>query len=222
VCQGVVISLVKFTANGKKKKVVLSGIGSHSDLIKDNVKKLKRSGWKENSSGESIISIESDFSGWNKYMVESGKPSESELAILTREYKKCAGNAKALIAHVKRCGKIDNALIALLTASAWAECEKVTASAWAECGKVMASAWAEYKKVTAPAWAEYEKVTAPAWAEYKKVRASAQAECEKVRDSAWAECEKVRASAQAEYGKVMASAWIKLFSKKENRVERLR
>jgi hypothetical protein len=166
-CQGIVISLVKFTANGKGKKVVLSGIGSHSDLLKNNIKKLKRSGWKENASGESVISIESDFSRWDKFTVESGHPTCAEVAILTREYKKCAGNAKALIAHVKRCGKIDDALIALLTASAWAE----------------------YKKVRASARAEYEKVTA---------------------------------SARAEYEKVTASAWIKLFSKKENRVERLR
>ena len=82
-----------------------------------------------------------------------------------------------------------------VTASAWAEYEKVRASARAEYEKVTASAWAEYDKVTASAWAEYDKVTAPALAEYKKVTASALAEYKKVTASAWAEYKKVTASA---------------------------
>ena len=165
-CQGVVASLVKFTANGKKKTVVMSGIGSHSDLIKDNVKKLKRAGWKENASGESVISIESDFSGWNKYTVEAGKPSDAEIKILNREYKKCAGNAGALIAHVKRCKKIDDALVALLSADG--------------------------TKI-------YNAKRAPLDADHKAKRATL----------------------DADYKAKCAPLWIRLFSKKENRVERL-
>lgn len=45
--------------------------------------------------GESIVSIESDFSGWNKYTIEAGSPSAAEIKILNREYKKIAGSARA-------------------------------------------------------------------------------------------------------------------------------
>ena len=176
-CQGVVASLVKFTANGKKKTVVMSGIGSHSDLIKDNVKKLKRAGWKENASGESVISIESDFSGWNKYTVEAGKPSDAEIKILNREYKKCAGNAGALIAHVKRCKKIDDALVALLSADG----TKIYDAK-------LATLDADYDAKCAPLYADYEAKRAPLYADYEAK---------------------------------LATLWIRLFSKKENRVERL-
>ncbi|MDD5006746.1 MAG: hypothetical protein PHS93_09515 [Candidatus Omnitrophica bacterium] len=42
-CQGVIVSLVKFKdKNNKQKRVVLKGIGSHSDLIKDNIASLKK------------------------------------------------------------------------------------------------------------------------------------------------------------------------------------
>ena len=198
-CQGVVISLVKFNAKGKNKSVILSGIGSHSDLIKDNKSRLERLGWTENSTNQNVYSIESDFSGWNKFTIESDQPHEKDLQRLKIAYKKCAGNAKALISHVKKCGKIDDALIRLLSQLAWAE----------------------YKKVTQPARAEYEKVEQPAWAEYEKVRQQAWAEYEKIEQQARAEYEKVTQLAWAEYHKIKQQAWIKLFSKKLNRVTRL-
>jgi hypothetical protein len=199
-CQGIVISLVKFKSKNKNVRVVLSGIGRHSDLIKSNLGKLQKAGWVGNISNESVISIESDFSAWNKFTVESeDQPNRAELKILKDTYKKCAGNARALIAHVKRCGKIDDALVNLLTASALAEYEKVEAPALAEYKKVTASALAKYNKVEAPALAEYKKVTAPALAEF----------------------DKVTASALAEYKKVTAPAWIKLFSLKSNRAPHL-
>ena len=197
-CQGAIVSLVKFKKGKRLVRVPVSGIGSHSELIKANTLLLKRRGWNENLPGQEVISVESDFTkGWNYFTVESGQPDKSDMAILRRKFKTIAGSASALIRHVKRCGRIDDALVALLTASAWAE----------------------YEKVRAPAWAEYEKVTAPAWAEYEKVRAPALAEYEKVRATAWAEYEKVTAPALAEYEKVRAPAWCKLFAKKENRVE---
>jgi hypothetical protein len=171
-CQGVIVSLVSFKVKGKTRRVVLSGVGSHSELIQSSAKRLKRAGWKENPS-DRVVSIESDFSGWNKYSLAGGNPTTAETAILSREYKRIAGNAKALIAHVKSVKKIDDALLRLLTAPALAEYEKVTAPALAEYEKVTAPAWAEYEKVTAPALAEYEKVTAAALAEYEKVRAAA-------------------------------------------------
>ena len=131
-CQGVIISLIKFKVGRQTKKVVLTGIGSHSDLFKNNIKKLKREGWKESVSNEKIISIESNFSGWNKFTIEShDKPNNSELSILRKAYKGCAGNAENLIKHVKKIGKIDNALLNLLSAPAFAEYNKVTDTAWA-------------------------------------------------------------------------------------------
>ena len=132
-CQGVVVSLVKFKNKNKNVRVVLSGIGSHSDLLKDNLKKLKRAGWKEGVSGELVISIESDFSAWNKFTVESSAiQNRNELKILRDTYKRCAGDTKHLIAHVEKCGKIDVALVNLLGAPALAEYEKVKVQALAE------------------------------------------------------------------------------------------
>ena len=209
-CQGVVISLVKFNAKGKNKSVILSGIGSHSDLIKDNKSRLERLGWTENSTNQNVYSIESDFSGWNKFTIESDQPHEKDLQRLKIAYKKCAGNAKALISHVKKCGKIDDALIRLLSQLAWAEYKKVTQPARAEYEKVRQLALAEYKKVEQQEWAEYQKVRQQAWAEYEKIEQQARAEYEKVTQLAW-----------AEYHKIKQQAWIKLFSKKLNRVTRL-
>ena len=172
-CQGVVVSLVSFKNKKKNTGIVLSGIGSHSDLIKDNLKKLKRVGWIENASGEKVISIESNFSSWNKFtIVSDSQPNRNELKLLRDAYKKCAGNVKALIAHVKRCGKIDDALVNLLTEPAWAEYKKVTEPAWAEYNKVTEQALAEYNKVTEPALAEYKKVKEQAWIKLFSVKAN--------------------------------------------------
>ena len=147
-----VVSLISFKNKGRIKKVVLSGIGSHSDLVKDNIKKLKRAGWKDSANGENIISIESNFSGWNRFTVESGEPSKSELAILKRAYKKCAGSAKVLIAHVKRCGKIDDALIKLFTAPAQNVLNETTAPAQKVFNETYASAQKVFNETTASAW----------------------------------------------------------------------
>ena len=151
-CQGAVVSVFQFKVGKRTKNVVCTGIGSHKGVAKDNKAKLEKAGWNENLPGQKVFSIESDFSAWNKFTLVSGEPDKKELKLLKSAYKEIAGSASALIRHVLKCGKIDDALLRLLTAPAWAEYEKVKAQALAE-----------YKKVTAPALAEYEKVKAPAW-----------------------------------------------------------
>src|ERR1035437_5153629 len=141
-CQGVVVSLYIWKDGKKSRREVRSGIGSHSDLARDSRAWLIKKGWTEDAPGQNVISIESDFEkGWNHFTAGSGNPSLAESGILKREYKRVAGDADALIAHVKKCGKIDDALVELLTAPALAEYEKVKASALAEYEKVTASAW---------------------------------------------------------------------------------
>ena len=154
-CQGVIVSIVKFkTKSGRRKHVVLSGIGSHSNMLLRNQKKLVRAGCDINSADCSVLSAESDFSGnkYGRYTVESGDPTKQDLAILTREFKRCSGSARSLIAHVRSVGKIDDALLALLRQPARAEYEKVRQPAWAEYEKVRQTARAEYEKVRQPAW----------------------------------------------------------------------
>ena len=199
-CQGAIVSLIQFKPKKRTKSIVLKGIGSHSQLVQDNLTKLTKAGWNENLPGQKVFSIESNFSAWNKFTVESGEPGKKELKILKTAYKEIAGSPSALIRHVLKCGKIDDALIALLKAAARAEYGKVTAAARAEYDKVTAPARAEYGKVTAAASAEYGKVTAPARAEY----------------------DKVTAAASAEYDKVTAAAWVHIFRKPLNRVSQLR
>ena len=207
-CQGVILSRL----SKGRKSLILTGIGSHLSLISDNQKRIEKKFGSVNDSEIQIISCESDFSkGWNHFTIESEMPTKSEMKQIKSVWKETAGSARALISHVKRCGKIDDALVELFTAPAIAEYNKVKAQAWAEYNKVEAQAIAEYNKVTAPAWAEYNKVEAPAIAEYNKVKAPA-----------WAEYNKVKAQAWAEYNKVTAQAWIKLFRDPKNRVAHLR
>ena len=140
-CQGAIVSLIQFKVKERTKNVVLKGIGSHSQLVSDNTAKLTKAGWNENLPGQKVFSIESDFSAWNKFTLVSGFPNKVELKLLKTAYKEIAGSASALIRHVLKCNKIDEALLRLLTAPAWAEYEKVTAPAWAEYNKVKAQAW---------------------------------------------------------------------------------
>ena len=166
-CQGVIVSIVKFrTKTGKRKQMVLSSIGSHSGMLSANSKRLVRAGCDINTAGCAVVSAESDFAGrkYGRYTLAGGDPTKRDLAILTREFKRCAGSARSLIAYVRRVGVIDDALLDLLSESAWAEYKKVAKSAWAEYKKVTESAWAEYNKVAESAWAEYNKVTESAWA----------------------------------------------------------
>ena len=114
-CQGCIVSLVKFKVGKKVKSITLAGVGSHSALLSDNKKRLERAGWKENANGERVISIESDFSGWNRFTVESGDPNKQELRLLKSAYKKVAGSSQALIRHIRKTGKIDDALVRLLS-----------------------------------------------------------------------------------------------------------
>ena len=74
----------------------------------------------------------------------------------------------------------------LLSAPAWAECDKARAAARAEYDKACAAARAECDKACAPARAEYDKARAPAWTEYDKARAPAWTEYENAVAAAWA------------------------------------
>ncbi len=124
-CQGVIVSLVKFRAKGKMKRVILSGIGSHTKLFRDNLAQLRDAGWRPNT-GEEIISTEADFFlGYNKFNIESGTPTESDRRMLMHEFKRCAGSATALIAHVRKHKTIDESLLDLLTTEARAEHDKI-------------------------------------------------------------------------------------------------
>ena len=122
-CQGAIVSLVQFKVGRKRKNIILTGIGSHSQLIKDNAAILTGRGWDENHPDQKVFSIESDFSAWNKFSIVAGEPGKKELKLLASAYEKIAGNASALIRHVKHCGKIDDSVLRLLTAPAWAEYE---------------------------------------------------------------------------------------------------
>jgi hypothetical protein len=233
-CQGVIVSLVKFqTESGKNKRIVLKGIGSHSDLLKDNQARLEKLGFKETCMNQDVISIESDFSGWNRFTVESGYPTRSEFAILTRAYKECAGNAKTLIAHVKFYRNIDDGLLNLLTITAWKAYQEAKAPASKAYREVEAPAWKAYQEVEATAWKAYQEAKAPAWKAYREVEAPALKAYREVEAPAWKAYQEAKATASKAYREVeapalkayqeaKATAWIKIFKKKENRVERLR
>jgi hypothetical protein len=166
-CQGVIVSLVKFKAKGKNKTVVLSGIGSHSDMLAKHKQTIIKAGWKVGKN-ESIISIESDFSkGYGNFTVESGTPTKKEMALLKKEYNRCAGSTTALIAHVKTVSKIDDALISLLTAKALADYE-------AKCAPL----YADYEAKCAPLYADYKAKRATLYADYEAKRATLDADYE--------------------------------------------
>ena len=163
-CQGVIVSLVSFKVGRKTNRIILSGIGSHSDLLRDNKKLLKKSGWTEDLSNQKVISIESDFvKGWNSWTLESGKPTLVEKRLLSKEYKRVAGDAKSLIAHVKKCKKIDDALVILLTPEAQSQYQKDRATIDAQYDKEIATIDAQYDKDRAPIDSQYQKDRAPIW-----------------------------------------------------------
>jgi hypothetical protein len=202
-CQGAIASYLSWPGG----ELLLSGVGGHHDLIKSNKDKLLALGWRGDMTDVKVYSIESDFSGWNKFTFESEVPPERIKKILADEYERIAGSAEALITHVKKVGKIDEALVDLLVGGI-PEVDKVRAEldrARAERDKADAErdkVWAEWDKARAEwdrARAEWGKV----WAEWYKARAEwykARAELDKV----WAEWDKARAEldrARAEYDK---------------------
>ena len=148
-CQGAIVSIVRFG----KKRVVLSGIGSHSTLIADNKKLLEKCGWKEDAPNQSVVSYESDFTQnkWGKFTHEAGDPKKGDEKIVKAEFKRVSGSASALIKHIQRIGRIDDALVKLLTAPAWEA----------------------YSEATATAWKAYNEATAPALAAYNEAKATA-------------------------------------------------
>jgi hypothetical protein len=158
-CQGAIVSLVQFKVGKRNKQIVLKGIGSHADLVADNIKKLTRAGWKDSLPGQKVFSIESDFSAWNKFTVESGEPSKKELKVLAKAYKEIAGSPSALIRHVLKCNKVEDALVRLLTATA--------DKAWQEATATAEKAWQEAKATADKAWQEAAATAEKAWQEVK-------------------------------------------------------
>jgi hypothetical protein len=187
-CQGAIVSLYIWRDGKKTRREVRSGIGSHSDLARDSREWLISKGWTEDAPGQNVISIESNFKkGWNVFTIESGKPSMSERAILSREYKRIAGDARALIAHVKKCGKVDDGLIKLLYAPA----QKVFDETCAQARKVFNETCAPAQKVLnetcAPAQKVFDETCAPA----QKVFDETYAPARKVFDETYAPARKV-------------------------------
>jgi hypothetical protein len=163
-CQGIVTSLFKFKVGRKTVRVIASGIGSHSDLAANSVRKLKRAGWTDKARGQSVVSIESNFrKGYGQFTVESGKPSPADLILLKREYNRVAGSAVALMRHVKRCGKVDDALVALLTPEAWKAYEDGRAPLWKAYEDGRAPLWKAYQDGCAPLWKAHQDGCAPLW-----------------------------------------------------------
>ncbi len=164
-CQSVIISLVKFKVHGRTKRVLLSGVGSDSELLAQNNSKLRKAGWTEGSAGQEVISIESNFTrGWNDYTIERGKPSKADEVLLAKEYKRCAGSARALMAHVKRRG-FDESLVGLLTAKAAKRYREAEAKLWKQYIEVAAPKWERYEEAKVPAWKQYKDLSAKPWIE---------------------------------------------------------
>jgi hypothetical protein len=169
-CQGVILTLVKW---GRGKRLILKGVGSHSALVQQNTEQLKELGCKTDGS-ESVVSIESNFSQkqWNQFNIVFGTPSKSDLELLKREYKQCAGSASVLIKHVKKYG-FDDALVDLLTAPAQKAYNEAKVSAQKAYDEVTAPAQKVYNEAKASALKVYDEVIAPAQKAYDEVIASA-------------------------------------------------
>jgi hypothetical protein len=114
--------------------------------------------------GLRVVSLESDFTkGWNQFTLEFGEPTAEEMIVLKREWAKVAGDADALIAHVERCAKIDEALIELLSQEGLGAYTEAKATALKAYNKATATAWKAYNKAKAPAEKAYNKAKATAW-----------------------------------------------------------
>jgi len=175
-------------------------------MLKKNLKLLKSEGWTENSEGQAVHSIESDFSeGYGKFTQKSYGIPKKQLKLLAAEYQRVAGDGDKILAHVKRVG-FDDSLTVLLHHDASVTYKKAKSKAYAEYEKVKGKAHAEYEKAIGKAHAEYKKAMGKAWAGYKKAMGKA-----------WAGYKKAKSKAYAEYEKATGKDFIKLFSKKENR-----
>src|ERR1700690_393534 len=99
-CQGAIVSIFRFS----NKKVVLSGIGSHSTLARENKKLLEKKGWSEKDPNQSVVSYESDFTGrkWGMFTHEGGNPRRGDQTTAKKEFKRISGSASALIKHIQK------------------------------------------------------------------------------------------------------------------------
>ena len=217
-CQGIIVSIVKWPHNGKVKRFIQNGIGSHSDMAKRDADKIKEVCPCDGT--ESLVSAESDFTkGWGGYKVESGLPDKNDLRILKREFKKCAGSAQALIAHVKKHKKIDIALVEFLTHEAQKVCDDTHAPAWKVCDDICAQARKVCDDTCAQAWKVYNETRAQAWKVYDDTRAQAWKVYDDTCAQAWKVCDDICAQARKVCDETRAQAWCKLFRNKQNRIK---
>jgi exonuclease VII small subunit len=96
-CQGAIVSIVRFKTKSGPKEVVLTGIGSHSHLLRQNFASLKRAGYTGNVPIlERVVSAESTLDkGFGKYRTDrEDDPKFKEL------FAKMCGDSKKLTAHV--------------------------------------------------------------------------------------------------------------------------
>ena len=237
-CQGVIVSLVEF----KGKQVILSGIGSHSKLLKDNKQLLIDRGWAEDNESQKVFSIESDFTnGYGKFTIESGKPDDKQLELLTREYLNCAGTDRQLIDHVKRCGKIDGSLVKLLTPEANGRYYEARALIGKQYKEACAPIWKQYSEACAPIlkqreeacatiWKQYDKDVAPIWKQYEEAFASIRKQYDEAHAPIQKQYDKDVAPIRKQYQEDVAPIWkqykeaifpiwISLFENPENRID---
>jgi len=209
-CQGCIVSLVKFKVGKKVKSITLAGVGSHSALLSDNKKRLERAGWKENANGERVISIESDFSGWNRFTVESGDPNKQELRLLKSAYKKVAGSSQALIRHIRKTGKIDDALVQLLSDEARKKFDEDTATLRKKFNEDYAPLCKKFDEDYATLRKKFNEDAAPLCKKFDEDYATL---CKKFNEDTAPLCKKFNEDA--------APLWCKFFSVKSNRVPQL-
>ena len=203
-CQGAIVSIVRFG----KKRVVLSGIGSHSTLIADNKKLLEKRGWKEDAPNQSVVSYESDFTQnkWGKFTHEAGDPKKGDEKIVKAEFKRVSGSASALIKHIQRIGRIDDALVKLLTAPAWEAYSEATAPAWKAYNEATAPALEAYNEATATALGAYSEATATALEAYNEATATALEAYNEATAPAWEAYSEATAPAWEAYNEATATA----------------
>ena len=226
-CQGAIVSIVRFG----KKRVVLSGIGSHSTLIADNKKLLEKRGWKEDAPNQSVVSYESDFTQnkWGKFTHEAGDPKKGDEKIVKAEFKRVSGSASALIKHIQRIGRIDDALVKLLTAPAWKAYGEATATALGAYNEAKAPAWKAYSEAKATAWKAYNEATATALEAYNEAKATALEAYNEAKATALEAYNEAKATALEAYNEAKATAWkayneakatafIKIFRNPKNRI----
>jgi len=173
-CQGIIISLVKFN----KKTIVLKGIGSHSQMFLKNKKFLIQNGCNETVKSE-IISIESDFSDkkLNKFTIEGSTPTKKDKKLLKEEYYKIAGTPENLFNFVKNQNNFELSLFSLIKKNISKQKTLIYEDYWEkrkpiedECDEKLKSIYVEFEKKRKSIYDEYIKNENSIYKEYCKKR----------------------------------------------------